>query len=323
MTTVLKEFNDNNLHRAFPLVDEAGAVDVTGSFTLPTALITDIYLCAPNTIADICRFYISNVLIRGFFIDITISYDDPAVPIPIGVFKNISTTAPLHTTYSFTPSQIQAGDEFTPLYFMTGQITIGEPAESLRMLGSWNFYPSDDRHSTVISPSRVARGLINVQYISINDRLFTGNVKLREGSNIDMVVDTQVVNGETETTITISASLNAGAPLQLNNDQDVLDALVDNYGFPLLTINGLLPDSDRNFNVFGADCTSVEATDNGLFIGNPCASPCCDEDTNLANITASINNLNLQYAHLKSFFDGLTGTMNNLQNKLLVLGAEV
>jgi len=324
MSNVFREWADQNLHRVFPLVDSAGGVDITNTFTLPTALITDIYLCAPNLpLVDICKFYVQNVVIRQFFIDITLGYNDPAVPNPIGTFKNISTQAPLHSTYQFVPSEIQSGDAFAPLYFMTGQITIGDPQETIRALGSWNFRPTDDGHSTYISPARVGQGLVNVQYISINDRLFTGNIKLREGSNIEMEVDTQVVNGETETTITFNASLNAGSVLQLNNDADILDALVAEFGQPLLSINGLLPDSDRNFNIFGLDCTSVENTDNGLLISNPCASPCCDEDTNIANIMESINNLNLRYAQLNSFFESLSTTVNNLQNKLLVLGAEV
>lgn len=324
MSIALQEFNDKNLHRSYPLVDSAGAVDITGTFTLPSALITDIYLCAPNLPnIDICKFYIQNIVIRQFFIDITLGYDDPAVPLPIGVFKNISTQAPLHSTYRFVPAETQSGDAFTPLYHMTGQITIGDSAEALQALGSWNFTPIDDEHSTFISPSRVGQGLLNVQYISINDRLFTGNIKLREGANVEMEVETQTVDGVVETTITLNATLNAGAPLQLNNDQDVLDALVAEYGAPLLSVNGLLPDSDRNFNIFGVDCTAVEGTDNGLLISNPCASPCCDEDTNIENIMTSINNLNLRYAQLKSYFDSQSATINDLQNKLLVLGAEV
>ena len=320
MSQVFKEFADANLHRVYPLIDSAGGVDTTGIFTLPTSLISDIYLCAPNIPeVDVEKFYIQNILVRQFFIDITIGYDDSAVTAPIGTFKNISTTANLHSTYSFVPSEIQSTDVFTPLYHMTGQIIIGDPTDTIRSLGSWSFDPDE----TYITPTRVARGLLNVQYISINNRLFTGNVKLREGANISMDVVTQTVDGETETTITINASLNAGAGLQLSSDQDVLDALIDQYGFPLQSINGILPAADRNFDVFGEDCTTVEPAANGIVLSNPCATPCCDEDANIESILDSIANLNLRYSQLKAFFDATAASINTQQSKLLSLSAEV
>lgn len=321
---VYKEFADSNMHRAYPLTDDSGGEDVTGAFVLPSSLITDIYLCVPNLPnIDKNLFYIENVLIRRFFIDITLGYDDPAVTQPLGTFRQISTTAPLQTTYDFIPSEFQSADEFAALYFMTGQITIGDPAESIKFLGSWSFDQSTAERSTYITPTRVAKGLLNVQYISINDRLFTGNVKLREGANVEMDVDQQVVNGETETTITINASLNAGSDLELNNDEDVLDQLIQTYGIPILTINGMVPDADRNFNFFGADCTTVNAGDHNISIGNPCATPCCDEDANVTALTDSIANLNLRYSQLKAFQDSIADAVNSLQNKLLTLGAEL
>jgi hypothetical protein len=324
MADVFKEFCDLNLTRVYPLTDESGAQDVTGTFVLPSSLITDIYICAPNLPnIDKTKFYIDNVLIRRFFIDITLGYDDPAVTQPLGVFKQISTTADLQSTYDFIPSEFQSADAFTALYFMTGQITIGDPAESVKYLGSWSFDQSTAEKSTYILPTRVAKGVLNVQYISINDRLFTGTVKLREGANVELDVEQEVVNDTVETTITINASLNAGSTLELNNDQDVLDKLIQTYGIPILTINGMLPDPNRNFNFLGEDCTTVNAGDHNITIGNPCAAPCCDEDSNVTNLTTSIANLNLRYAQLKAFFDAVSESTNSLQNKLLTLGSEL
>lgn len=324
MSSVFKEFADQNLHRAYPLVDSAGGVDQTNIFTLPTSLISDIYLCAPYLPnIDVEKFYIENVLIRRMFVEITIGYDDPQVSGPIGVFKNISTSAALHTKYDFTPFETQTNDQFAPLFFMTGQITIGDPAEAVRSLGSWNFSPTDDEHSTIISPTRVGKGLLNVQYISINNRLLTGNVKLAEGDNINLDVEDRTVNGVPETVVTIDATLTAGSALQLASDEDILNELIDRFGIPIQTINGLLPDATRNFGVTGADCTTVEPLDNGIVISNPCATPCCDQDPNVAAILESIQNLNLRYSQLKAYYDAADATITNLQNKLLVLGTEV
>jgi hypothetical protein len=325
MSQVYQEFCDQNLHRAYPLTDESGALDVTNSFTIPSSLIADIYLCAPKIPQlDITKFYIQNVLIRQFFIDITIGYDDPQTPDPIGVFKNISSQAALCQTYDFTPFELQTNNDFTPLYHMTGQITIGDPLPALSLLGSWNFNPIDNEHATYITPTRVARGLLNVQYVSVNDRLFTGVVKFREGSNITIDVDTRTVDGVEETVLTINSTLNASSDLQLSNDQDVLNALIQEFGQPLLSINGMLPaPGTRNFNFFGLDCTSIEAADNGLVMSNPCASPCCDEDANITNIMDSIANLNLRYSQLSAYFEAQAAAIQDQQNKLLVLGSEV
>jgi hypothetical protein len=325
MSEVYREFLDENLMRVYPFTDESGARDNTNSFILPSSLITDIYLCAPNlSWVDKTKFYISNILIRRYFIDIEISYDDPSVTRPLGVFKNISTTAALQSTYSFVPTEYQSNDQYTPLFHMTGQIVIGDPAESIQYLGSWSFNQADDAHSTKIVSTRVALGLLNVQYISINGRLFTGNVRLREGSNVVMDVDQRTVNGVQETVVTISATLNADSNLQLVNDEDVLNALTSLYGRPLRTINGMLPDPDRNFNLLPADCTTIQQSgEHAVVVSNPCSVPCCDEDTNIDNILTSIANLNLRYSQLKSFYDAAATTLNSLQNKLLVLGTEV
>jgi len=325
MSTVYQEFCDLNLTRVYPLTDESGGLDTLNVFRIPTSLITDIFLCVPNLPQIDCRkFYIENILIRRYYIDITIGYKDPSVPRPLGTFKNISTQAAVQTAYDFTPSQYQSGDIWTPLYHMTGQIVIGDAADAVKYLGSWTFNQIDAEHYSYIVPSRISRGLLNVQYISINGRLFTGNVVLREGNNVKMLVGTRTNHGLQETVITFSASLNAGDPLLLTNDAQVLQALIDRFGVPIQTINGLLPDSERNFSVLGADCTTVNPSGaHGVVVSNPCATPCCDEDQNIKNILDSIANLNLRYAQLKAFFDASAAALNGLQNKMLVLGSEV
>jgi len=324
MSQVLKEFSDQNLHRVFPLTDESGSLDLTGSFTLPTSLITDIYLCIPHLpYIDPEKFYVSNVTIRRMFIDVYIGYDDPQTPLPLGVFKNIETSAALHSKYEFVPFESQTQDAYAPLFHMSGQVTIGDPAESVKSLGSWNFSPIDNEHATRISPVRVGRGLLNVQYISVNNRLFTGNVKLQEGENVSLDVSSHTVDGVLETVITVNASLTAGSSLQLGSDEDILTELVERFGVPIRTINGLLPDADRNFSIIGEDCTTIEQNDNGVVISNPCATPCCDQDPNISNLLESISNMNLRYAQLESYYRAASANIVSLQNKLLVLGSEV
>jgi len=320
MSQILQEFLDDNMHRVYPLEDDSTGIDITGSFTLPTPLITDIFLCVPNLPnIDKTKFFISNITVRAFFIDITLSYDDPAVTEPIGVFKNIATTGALHQCYDFVPSELQTGNEFTALFHMSGQIIIGSSTEAVRLLGSWNFDPA----AGYIVCTRVSKGLLNVQYISINDQLFTGNVRLREGSNVTLDTVTTTILGVPHTVVTVSASLNSSSDIQIANDDDLLAALINKFGAPIQTINGLLPDADRNFSFFGLDCSAVSNIANGITLGNPCATPCCDQDANLQAILDSIANLNLRYAQIKSFYDSTSSSINDLQNKLLALGTTI
>jgi hypothetical protein len=306
------------MHRSYPLTDDSFGQDVTDTFHIPESLMTDIFLCAPNlSIVDTQKFYIENITVRQYFIDITIGYED--VSQPVGVFRGISTTAPLQTKYDFTPSELQTNDDYTPLFFMTGQITIGSASDALNMLGSWTFAPEQAR----ITPTRVSKGLINVQYISVNGRLLTGNVRFKAGANVTMQVFQQTIGGELVNIIEIGASLTAQDLLQLNSDADVYNQLLADFGVPILTVNGLYPDNDRNFTFLPADCTSVDANDHGIVISNPCATPCCDEDTNVEQILQDISNLNLRYAQLKAYFDSQASIINSIQNKLLVLNAEL
>ena len=318
MADVYQEFSDKNLHSAYPLTDDSFGQDVTDTFHIPESLMTDIFLCAPNiSVVDTKNFYISNITIRRYYIDITVGYE--GLSQPVGVFRGIQTDAALHTKYDFTPSELQTNDDFTPLFFMTGQITIGSASDSLNMLGSWSFDPAQAR----ISPTRVSKGLINVQYISVNGRLLTGNVRFKAGANVTMSVVQQTIGGEVVNIIEIGASLTAQEVLQLNSDADIWAKLIEDFGVPIQTVNGLYPDGNRNFTLLGADCTALEENDHGVTISNPCATPCCDEDTNVEAILQSISNLNLRYAQLKAYFDSQSSIINSIQNKLLVLGAEI
>jgi hypothetical protein len=295
----------------YPLVDDATGIDTSGTFTVPTSLITDMYLCVPNIPAvDVEKFYVQYIIARNATIEVGIGYDDPATPNPLGAFRGIVVSAAAQSTYLFTPSKNTVVGDLAALYLITGQITIGLAEETSKLLGRWQFDPS----STYISPTRIARGLINLQYIKIGDRIFSGTVKLREGNNVRLDVAT---SGDT-TNVTINIDTpTAGTIL---NDNDVITALTNAVGVPIRAINGILADINRDFAILGDDCTSIEPVASGVTVGNPCATPCCPEDANLDAITQSIENLNLKYAALTRFYELNRDLLNDLQNKLASLG---
>lgn len=317
MSDAFLEFADANLHRSYPLTDDSSGKDQLNAFVIPSALISDIYLCAPNLpFVDCDQFYIMDILIRQAYIDITIGYNGLAQP--LGVFKNIRMDGDLHDAYSFIPSEIQTNDQYAPLYAMTGQITIGRPESARPYLGQWVFAYADAK----ITATRVSKGLRNVQYISINGRLFSGHVQLREGSNVSLDVAEQVIGGESVTVITVNARVADTPDTQLTSDSDVLNALVALYGRPILTINGMYPDASRNFLIEGGDCSQVSTNAAGLVLGNPCATPCCDTDAAIEALLDSVANLNQRYAQLKTSQDGQASDINLLQQRVLGLTTE-
>jgi hypothetical protein len=307
-----QEFTDQNLHRAFPLDETSDGQDTGGSFVLPTSLMTDMLLCVPNIPeVDVSKFYVSYVVARRTNIEIGLGYDDPQVPDDLGAFKGIVVGGDLQSTYLFTPSMNTGTGPLAALYLTTGQVTIGAPEETSRLLGNWRFDPS----STYIAPTRIARGLINVQYIQIGDRFVSGTVKFREGSNVTLDVNT---SGDT-TTITIDTEEDSSS-VAILSDADVITALTNDTGVPIRSINGLLPDVSRNFEIIGGDCTEITNLAAGVSIGNPCARPCCPEDANIASLTESVENLNLKYAELIRFYELNRDLVNEIQSKLLSLG---
>lgn len=306
-----QEFTDQNLHRSYPLTDAAPGQDITGTFRLPSSLMTDMYLCVPNIPeVDVEKFYISSILVRMYQIEIMVSYDDVLTPSPIGSFKGILVDANIQSTYSFIPAKLTNGNVLDVLYACTGQIIIGDARETATKVGHWSFDPSQ----TYILPTRIARGLLNVQYIKVLDNYYNGVIKLAAGAGIDITVNT-VSN---ETTITISAV--GDVTDTLLSDQDVIDALTNEVGVPIRSINGVLPDINRNFDIVEEECTEVIDLAAGISISNPCATPCCDENSNLTAIKESITNLNLKYADLFRFYEANSAVINEIQGQLLVLG---
>lgn len=316
MSVVFKEFCDENMHRNYPLVDDASVTDTTGSFKLFTNLMVDMFLCVPNTAGvDLSKFYVSNITVRRFFVDITVGHDDVG-PV-IGSFRNIDVSAALHTSYDFVPATVDIGGSLNPLYYSTGQVTIGSAQETAQNPGSWSF----DYAETPISPTRIAQGLMNVQHIEADDRLMTGVVTLKEGANVTFDVVSTGTAPDADTTITVNASLSGDVgSVDLLNDTDVLNALIGRYGHPIVTINGLRPDATMNFGIIGEDCTQVDPLDHGVAISNPCARPCGTEDSVIAQALNDIGNLDLRYGTLKTFIENAASDLNRINQRLIALG---
>jgi hypothetical protein len=312
--TVLPEWLDQNAHRQFPLDDAASGIDSTGYFSLPQSLLVDIFICAPLS-ANPDKFFLSQVVVRTRFIDLTFSYVKPdATIIKVATVSSIPADAGRNSTFTLEPVQHTLADE-RPFNLLTGVVVIGSCEPSIQYPGQWSFSYTTGK----IISARVSLGLSVVQSISDGSDIFSGNIVLKEGTNVRLTPSYDP--GTDTTTITISANLGSTDALAdpLVDDQSLLRNLISTYGRPIATINGISSDSNFNFQIVPQDCTQVNTpAPFGIAISNPCSKPCCDKSM-LDTAYTTLSDLNLRYARMESYYETLSRNLNDLQARLVAL----
>ena len=310
----LLEWLDDNSHRKFPLDDSATGIDITGAQTLPTSLIVDLFLCVPVT-SDITKFYLKSVLIARYFINIEIGYVKPdSTDIIIGRFTKIPTDQPNNSTYYLEPAdQLITAD--LPFTKSTGAVIIGRCIEALAVPGYYEFSQASGR----ILSTRISQGLAAIQSITVGDRIFTGNIVIKEGDNVKLTTRYDLASDTTIITVSANIASLEDLDIPLVSDAAVLANLTKMYGIPISTINGIKPNRDTyNFQIEGVDCTSVEAIAAGVSITNKTCQPCCDKSMLDAAYTA-ISELNKRYAQMESYYDTIGRNINELQARMVAL----
>ena len=307
---LLQEFLNENQHRNYPLTDASSARDNTDSMNLPQSLMADMVLNVPSS-SDMAKFFISNVVIRSLSLDITVSYEKPDLSIiEIGIFSEIATSSEVHSVHAISalPQTLAADKEFQSV---TGSVTLGRTDEAVTIPGSWSF----SLLTANLITSVIHAGLVGVRQITVGADTFSGNIVLREGTNVAIDSEYDAINDQT--IITVSAA-DTDTGLVLQNDTDVFNALVAEYGVPLTHINGVPPDNTGNFTLSGIDCTVLNSLSGGLSITNPCAQPCCDKSY-LDGAYDALSELNNRYARLVDFYTDVRANINAMQNNLAML----
>ena len=303
----LQEFLNENMHRNYPMLDQVSAADVTGEYNIPTELIADMRFVVPSSIVGQGDFFISGLVVRRYTIDIEISYKPNSAPaVVLGWFHNIDTDADVFKEYSFTTIEQQVEHS---LEDTTGVLVAGKGLATATMPGSWEF----DYNNTILVPTTVEGQLTKFRSLTVDGETFVGDIILKEGENTTI---TAVRDEAADTTIiTISAKEITPSALSIQDDSDLLDALTDLYGAPLVTINEMKPLSN-NFTLEGADCITVNATESGALIDNPCGEPCCSKEDYLGPLYDSINQLNAKHAKLEDYMRSATANQNILINNM-------
>jgi len=308
----LQEFLDENLHRNYPVLDGGDCKDTTGQYNLPTELIADMRLIVPEGVKALGTFFISSLIVRRYTADIEISYKpDAASAFPIGWFRNMDTGAETFESYPFAASA-QADPANVQFEDTTGTITAGTGMAAITLPGVWNF--SED--STPLVEIVPVEQLTKFRSVQVGNSVFTGNIVLKEGSNVSIATSYDLATDTT--TITFSARESAGAGVVLTDDESIIDALTLLYGPPITAINEIPPETDGNFTLRGADCVVVtpETGGQGIRIENPCGIPCCDKETYLSPVYESINQLNSRHVRLEDFLGNMTVSLDFLLSSL-------
>ena len=312
---LLQEFLNENQHRNYPLADNATARDITDSINLPQSLMSDMVLNVPasynsgSTPVDMSLFFVSNVLIRSMSADITISYQSSSGAVEVAVAADIPMDAPVHTSYNMSALP-QADSELTEFESVTGSVTIGLTEEARAYPGSWSF----DQFTGKLIVSVIHAGIVGVRQITVGPDTFSGNVVLKEGTNVTL--DSVYDSVHDKTIITISSTQESSTSLV--DDDSIYEALKREFGEPLTRINNIAPTNQGSFTLSGLDCTRLTNITGGLSITNPCSKPCCDKSYMDAAYDA-LAELNSRYARLIDFYVEVRANINDMQNKLAML----
>jgi hypothetical protein len=223
---------------------------------------------------------------------------------------------------------------------ISGSVIVGDPTA---VKGLPN-YRDMDEDCGLFSPAVLhdISGLY-VTAIKIGDSYLSGEVELVAGDGIEFAIESTSTSSHK---LTIS---NTRYTLDADNtkitDDELLEAAIEDFGKPILTINGIAPDAKGNISIVSPEpgstvftapasggstepesgvCTKVEAGDDFIIVGNVGAGtitlelkkdPCVEDDT-IDELTANVSELNARCARINSSQLTLDNAVNNIATQL-------
>lgn len=318
------EWLNENMHRNYPIVDDAVVRSITGD-TLPSSLLVDFSLLIPPLDdADASdRFYISEVNQTGAFVQIALSYYMPSgASFVVARTQNISTDVqsgdPVEArTFSLIAAN-SIPDAYSQMRDLTGQVIIGTCQD---IIGKGSFSLRYE-NATILS-TLIMQSIAGIQHVTVvasdeTQSTFSGDFVIRAGDGIGLSV-TQEYNseaGEYMDVLSISrTTTDAENNAEFKSVEDILRRISEEYGNPIKSINGATPDSGGAFVIQSGDCTSITTTDNGIAISNPCAKPCCSE-TSTSDTQMALQLLEEARTRLLGYFESVSTNINAIQARL-------
>lgn len=285
------DFLNLNSLRNYPIQDDLSRVSDDGQFTIPNSLIVDMSVCPPQTgdalivVGDVPQLYISRIVSGSANLVIEISVNGYGV---FGTFQTVLSSISENTDVALTPGSLFPS--------ATGIITIGSIADLTNLpYGNFTFsYPNTGLLMRVFSPNNSGVSWINFSDAQGNSAVLTGNIELIGNSNIQFRTVSGIVY------------IDAGEGLGLNKTCTTVPE-------PILTINGVGPDSNGNFTLIGSNCVNIADASFGVLLTNPCGQPCLGCDA-IDTLTTQVNSLESSVLNLKTFVDGLQNVITQATN---------
>lgn len=302
-----QEFLAHNANRRYPLADDASCEDTTASFKLPTSFIVGLAIpVRADLIDNPGGFFLRTVSAYAGGYGLVFGYQPTSGPA-------VSVASALIPRTGFTKNSVYTVGGIGDYANTVGHVTIGKLEDiDAQPPGSWSFTLAAGR----IDPDAIRPQLRGVSAIvALNgdqrSQALTGVVTLSAGRNFQLAATRSSADAG-------SVVLNA-----ISGEGTVENCVCDGNvtpPSPIETINMIRPTADGNLLLTGSDCLTIEPIENGLYIRDICAQPCCGP-RELERITADLAKLGRQAVTVEDFVARL-GAATTVMD-LIVLGSRL
>lgn len=323
---VLKEWYTENASRRMPLAtlvaennSTPSGLDDSGQ-VLPESLLVGMQLYVPRSmlatreagstlpydrLADEYRIYLKTVVIASARVEITFATVSGAeIAQAIWTPTTEMQGLPVH---GVNIAPLPTNDPNIGSSKVFGYVFLGPDSMWRQSVGIYR-YTGGNIYSSMVSESVInCIGADLVTALVVNGTVLRGEIGIVAGDNtrIDVINNNRIdlkFAGELDTGIT--------------NRTELVQAVVDFYGEPVKTINGVYPNASGNFTLSCPDgALSFAEVDHGICIVNIKGSECCDKSA-LEGVLTNVQTLNEKQGRMDNFMKALSANINALQNAL-------
>lgn len=287
-------FLNQNLLRKYPVSEDASAQSV-GGWELPTGLFVDCTLSVPISQFEPGQFFIGSVTYSGDLLLIKINYQPP-LPAEDYEVAQCAVDVSVHNLFDSYPLEGMPGFEY-----LTGRLTVGDTAAFEKLSVGLETFTLDGSRLAI---SAIRPTLGSVTSVIVDGQRLVGDINLVAGPGVS-----------------ITPNVGAGT-ITIKVDPSSIDLTAcgcSDRENPIMSINGVRPDSAGNLTLKGASCLEIvrNTQTNELILKDKCSSPCCDCEglgsmvNNLDVISPLITELNSYVSQLKTRMDNVINYVYN------------